>query len=401
LKASAAPVLLALLVGPAGCRPPAAAVAPWGQLDPCGTQGDLDEAALGVTLAFTDTGAPKDLEALAALVAAQGGATVELIEGSAPEREPSAVAAAALGRPVCRRPPAGRIRIEPGADAGGERRARAVSLGEVAGGQLALAARHLAAGEDAEARTAVQAAAAHDPAPLPGTLLAIGDSYGRAGRWAEAQAAFAEATRKFPYAAAGWAGLGWAQREGDRRVASLAASARALALDPGDRDTRALMSTDPFISLRAPLAPPALPAGAPGRWKMTAADNPFTRSEALAYAGCREAFRSSPELRRRLAGRDLPAGRWSPAEESACSLVWLRTYLQNRGQAREGDAGLDDLIEVAREGLLDERALHDVAGHGDPRVLWLLSQPRRERLFQFVERHRVMPRQDMGVLSPF
>ena len=78
--------------------------------------------------------------------------------------------------------------------------------------KIAAAQRHLDAGEDAEARTALQAAAAHEPEPLPGTLLAMGDSYARAGRWGEAQASYAEATRRFPYVAAGWAGLGRAQR---------------------------------------------------------------------------------------------------------------------------------------------------------------------------------------------
>jgi hypothetical protein len=34
-------------------------------------------------------------------------------------------------------------------------------------------------------------------------------------------------------------------------------------------------------------------------------------------------------------------------------------------------------------------------------VLWLISEGRRRRLFQFVERHRVMTRGDMGILSPF
>jgi tetratricopeptide (TPR) repeat protein len=404
---------LGLLVGlAAACRSPAAApVEPWGLLDPCppGVQGhrpDLDEAALGAALAYTADGAPRDLGALAALVGAHsGGAPVELIAGaSGAAADPVEVAAAALGRPACRRPVAGRVIVEgPGSDGGGAV-ARRVPASEVAAARLAVAARHLEAGEDAEARTALQSAAGYEPAPIPGTLLAIGDSYARAGRWSEAQVFYVEASRRFPHVAAGWAGLGRTQREGQRRLASLAASARALALFPGDRATRAVMAEDPFISLLPPLAPPAVPTGQPGRWRMVAtatAANPFLRAEALAYAGCREAFRRSPELRRRVAGRDVPAGRWSPAEESACTLMWLRAYLGHRGQARDADAGLDDLIEVAREGLLDERALHDVAGLADPRVLWLISEGRRKRLFQFVERHRVMTRGDMGILSPF
>jgi tetratricopeptide (TPR) repeat protein len=399
---------LGLLVGLASaCRSPAAApVEPWGLLDPCGPtaggdRSDLDEAALGAALAYTADGAPRDLDALAALITNQA-APVEVIAGaSGAAVDPVEAAAATLGRPACRRPVAGRVIVEGPASDDGRALARRVPAGEVVTARLAVAARHLEAGEDAEARTALQSAAAHEPAPVPGTLLAIGDSYARVGRWGEAQAFYVEATRRFPHVAAGWAGLGRAQREGERRLASLAASARALALFPGDRATRAVMAEDPFISLLAPLVPPAVPTGQPGRWRMVRPENPFTRAEAQAYAGCREAFRRSPELRRRLAGRDVPAGLGSPAEESACTLMWLRAYLAHRGQARDADAGLDDLIEVAREGLMDERALHDVAGLGEPRVLWLISEGRRKRLFQFVERHRVMTRGDMGVLSPF
>jgi hypothetical protein len=394
-----APLALGGLV--LGCRPPAAALAePWGLADPCGSAAILDDAALGAALAYSAEGAVKDLDELARLVAAHGGGPVELIEGEVASPDLVERAAAGLGRPACRWPVAGRVRVQL-APGGEGRTARRFSPTGVSAEKIAAAQRHLEAGEDAEARTALQAAAAHESEPLPGTLLAMADSYARAGRWGDAQASYAEATRRFPYVAAGWAGLGRAQRGGDRRLASLAASARALALFPADRATRALMAEDPFIALLAPVSPPAVPAGQPGRWRLVAAANPFTRAEAQAYAGCRESFRRSPELRRRLADRDIPAGRWSPAEESACTVLWLRTYLKHRGQAREADTGLDDLVEVAREELLDERALHDLAGLAEPRLLWLIDDARRQRLFDFVERHRVMPRQDVGVLSPF
>jgi tetratricopeptide (TPR) repeat protein len=400
LTVAAAAVLLASVGLPAGCRAPAVALAePWGAVDACGATATLDEAALGAALAYTADDAPKDLDALAALIAAHP-ASVDLVEAGAGTDDPVARAAAGLGRPACRRPLAGRVRVQAG-PVGVGRIARARPATGVVAEKLVAAGHHLQAGEDAEARTALQAAAAYEPEPVPGTLLAIGDSYARAGRWGDAQSFYAEATRRFPYAAAGWAGLGRAQRAGERRLASLAATSRALALFPGDQATRAMMADDPFISLLAPVSPPALPDGQPGRWRMVAAANPFTRAEAQAYADCRQSFRRRPDLRRRLAGREIPPGRWSPAEESACTALWLRAYLAHRGQGREADAGLDDLIEVAREGLMDERALHDVAGLADPRLLWLIDEGRRTRLFEFVERHRVMPRQDVGVLSPF
>ena len=88
------------------------------------------------------------------------------------------------------------------------------------------------------------------------------------------------------------------------------------------------MAEDPFIALLAPVVRRRCPTGQPGRWRMVAAANPFTRAEAQAYAGCREAFRRSPELRRRLAGRDVPAGALEPGRGerlhrcSGCGRTW-------------------------------------------------------------------------------
>ena len=237
---------------------------------------------------------------------------------------------------------------------------------------------------------------------MPGTLLAIGDSYARAGRWGDAQSFYAEATRRFPYAAAGLGGSG-------ARAARRGAPAGLVGRDLPGAGAVPGRPGNPGGDGRGPvhhLAGAGQPARAARRATGALADggarpDPFTRAEAQAYAGCRQSFRRYPDLRRRLAGREIPPGRWSPAEESACTALWLRAYLAHRGQGREADAGLDDLIEVAREGLMDERALHDVAGLADPRLLWLIDEGRRTRLFEFVERHRVMPRQDVGVLSPF
>jgi hypothetical protein len=400
------PAAAAGLIAAGGCAtggdlPPDRAAA-----GPCAAApgGTWTEGAAGVALAFSRPDGPRDLDQLAALVAEPDGREPRWATGGARElADPVGVAAQALGVPACRQPAAGLVRIDQ-SEADGSPRARLVRPSTAGAEKLAAARRHLEAGEDPEARTALQAAAAHEAA-LPVTLLAVGDSYARAGRWAEAQAVFARASREFPWAAEAWAGLARAQRAGDRRLLSLATSARALALFPADADSRAPLLTDPFVILLAPVPPPAVPAGAGGGWQFVAgpgrkSGDPFARAEAGAYAGCRERFRRSAELRARLATRDIPEGRWSPAEESACTAVWLRMYLRNRGQGRAADPGLDDLVEVAREGLLDERALHDLAGLADPRLLWLLDEPRRQRLFTFVERHRVVARQDAGFL-PF
>ena len=118
VRTVAAPLALGGLV--LGCRPPAVALAePWGLADPCGSAAILDDAALGAALAYSAEGAAEDLDALAPLVAAHGGGPVELIEGEAASPDLVERAAAGLGRPACRWPVAGRVRIEvaPGARA--------------------------------------------------------------------------------------------------------------------------------------------------------------------------------------------------------------------------------------------------------------------------------------------
>ena len=386
-----------------GCRPPgggSGALAALSSPAPCGLPADrpTGEEELGVALAFSDPGAPADLEAMAALVAAHGGGGPVQLDGVT-SRDGVAAAAAAVGRPGCRRAPAHRIEVDP-------RAARVTfwSAGPIVSQKLASADRHGQAREFPEARAAIQTAAAHDRRSLPGGWLAVGDSYLAERRWPQAEAAYQQATQQFPYAAEAWAGLGRARRSDGRRIQAVPASSRALALSPGDGLTRGELTDDPFVKIVAPVLPPAVLG--PTGWRLVPGPerpdgDPFVRAEAQAYAGCREAFRRSAELRQQVTGRSLPQLRWSPAEESACSLMWLRVYLRHRGEGRAADAGLDDLVEIARAGLLDERALHDVAALADPRLLWLLPADRRARLFSFVEQYRVVPREDAGFMSPF
>jgi tetratricopeptide (TPR) repeat protein len=366
----------------------------------CGTEGDrvVSEDDLGLALAFTGADLPRDLEALAALVASRGGTSAITLEGVAPR----GWSAALVGGPGCRELATERAIVQPQ----GARLALVRRQG-VAAEKRALADSLLQVGRFAEGRAALQAAVAHEAVVLPDGLLAVGDSYLDEGRFEEALAAFGEVTRQWPASAQGWVGLANAQRHLDRRLEAVAAAGRAAALAPGSLAQIPWLRGDPFVELRSPLTPPAVrmdsPEGPRWRWVSLAeeaTDNPQVKAEAGAYAACKEAFRQSSELRQLATARPMPQWQWSPAEESVCTLMWLRAYLAHRSQGRTAVEGLDELADIAQRGLLDERSLYDLALPADLRVPLLLPEARRAQLHAFVAGHRVVPRKDHGWLFP-
>ena len=401
--------LLAVSVLLAGCGAIGGSAAPLGYSsagagttwsDACllGDGRAVAEGDLGVALAFSAPELPADLEALAALIAARAPSVSASVEGVAT----GPWSATWLGIPGCTGLPLSRLLP----DAQGPRLSF-VTLGAVAREKRALASQHVAARRYPEARGALSAAAAHEPVPLPDAPLEIGASYLAEERFGQAAALFEQLSATYPLSADGWAGLATSRRRLDRRLEAVDAASRAVALHPRALLTMDWLRGDPFVEWRAPLLPPAVwVAGEGGGWRYRLSragappDNPHEQAEAAAYASCKESFRRSPELRRAITGRPLPSWRWTPAEESVCTLMWLRSYQQHLGQGRAAVEGLDAVALMARDRLLDERALHDLLLPVDERAVFLLSEARRKRLYELVARHRLIARRDAGWLFP-
>jgi tetratricopeptide (TPR) repeat protein len=362
----------------------------------------VDEQALGFALTGARPELPRELDALAALVAEQGGAaaaSVELVEGEGAAPDPAAAPAGVGGCPTLT---SDRLWVD--APAG---RLRALRPGPVVAGKLAAGQAELGAGRFAEARVAFATAAALEPVDVPGAALNIAVSYASEDRWTEAEQSYRRATLAFPYAGEAWLGLGRALQRRGKRLEAVAAWARALALRPDDAVVVEALAGDVFADLRPRLLPPAVRLPGPpegrARWRLasaggTAIDPRMLAAEAAAYAGCKEAFLRSPGLRAQVTGQRIEPWRWSPAEEAVCAALWARAYLQQRALAREQDVSLDALVDIARRGFLEERALFDLASRWDARTPLLLDAHRRGRLFQFVERYRAAPRQEAGWL---
>ncbi|HEY0709726.1 MAG TPA: hypothetical protein VGG33_23135, partial [Polyangia bacterium] len=203
------------------------------------------------------------------------------------------------------------------------------------------------------------------------------------------------------------AGLGDAFRQADRRGEAADAWARGIALWPSEGRLVRRAVSDPYIEGR-PLVPPPARRLRDGRW-ILAPGKPGPRSpelvaalanEAQVYAACKERMRRNADVRAVLVSANeasLP-WRWSPAEESACTAIWLRAYQRNREQGRLEDQALDDLLTVARAGFLDERSLFDVGAFAHPLATALLTNEERERLSAFVAAHRVIRRRQGGWL---
>jgi tetratricopeptide (TPR) repeat protein len=364
-------------------------------------QAGLTAEGLGFSLAWLADDVPRDLDALAAWVGRH--ATLPPIQLEPPA---DADLAGLTGPTACPGLEPARLLLE-----GPPPRVRSLRSPAAAAEKESAARSHLAARRFPEARADWHAAAALGLSPLPAPGLAVAASYTEEERWQEALSIFRELAERYPWNPEAHAGVGRSLRALAQRVDAVEAWGRALALRPRSPELRSLVGSDAFAEVHPPLRPPAArleqssqPTGV-GQWaQLPGPDrdprNPQTAAEAGAYAACKEAFRSSPALRRAATGRELPTWLWTPAEESVCAGLWLRVYLQNRGQGRAAEVGLDELVEIAREGFLDERALHDLGAWVHPAAPLLLEEPRRRRLFTFVEKYRVSPRRDAGWLFP-
>ena len=382
-----------LLQHEAGCAPALGAGLDGPSL---GLAGLGDPASAAVAL-------PRDVEGLAALVDrfVTGAPALELVRAAELPAD-----AEVAGPAICAGLDPTRVAIAPG-----EHRLRYIPAAPAERADLAAGAAALAAGKSPEARMAFSAAAAKEPVPVAAPGLAIAHSYGAEERWSEAAAAFTALQPRFERIFAVHAGQGDALRRVGKRGEAADAWARAIALAPGAAAFARKVAADPFVELRPQVPPPAA-RSADGHWTLRPARaragsgasgvSPEAAAAALgeaqAYAGCKEAFRRSAPLQEAVLGAGLAPWRWSPAEESACTAVWLRAYQRNRDAGRPEDEGLDDLVAIAKAGFLTERSLFDVGALAHPLAPALLDQPALTRLFAFVAGHRVIHRRQGGWL---
>jgi hypothetical protein len=361
-----------------------------------------DAAALGVTgLRFAPAG--QDLAALAARLVAPGEvvAPVSVVSGErAREGEDEGEVA---GGGACRQVAWGRVAV---VGEGPSTRVRLVVPSAAARAAMERGRAELGRGFGPEARMAFAAAAAAEGTPVAAPLLAVAQSYLAEDRLDEAVAVYQDVAGRFVGNPLAHAGLGEAFRRTGKRLDAADAWARAVALWPAHDLLVRRAAADPFVEVHAFVAPPAR-RRPDGRWavvprgeRMAPETAAAALGEATAYATCKEAFRAGPALRASVSGSGEPSlqWRWSPAEETTCTAVWLLAYVHNRDAGRIEDAALDDLLLVARHGFLDERSFFDVGARAHPLATALLDAPARARLLQFVTSHRVMRRQQGGWL---
>jgi tetratricopeptide (TPR) repeat protein len=366
----------------------------------CEIPGGLGVEELGVSLAGLASGVPADSAALRALVEEAGeGLAVNLT--MAPVRQQAAPIAleGVAGKTRCPIPD-DRMHI-----AGRPPRLLVSAVSLLAEERLAQADRLLARRHFPEARAAFLAARAQEAVDRPFPEARVGDAYAAERRWGEALAIYRRLVQRFPWSFAARARLGWALQQTGRTKDALAELGRALALRPGDRQVRRWLALERLAGLQAPVPPPAERTSEPGQalWVVRprpGEDERFLTDEARAYATCKEAFRSSPALRAVASGQEMPTWRWSPAEESVCTMLWIAAYRRHRERGRAADDALEGLWEIAQSGHLHERALFDVGGWAHPHAPALLDPQARARLFAFVARYRVWRREGAGWLFP-
>jgi tetratricopeptide (TPR) repeat protein len=342
---------------------------------------------LGFSLASVAAGLPRTTEALKALIVQHGGeapplergeGAIDSVAGVAPcalDEERLAVRGGKLWRPSPA--PAFEERLQAGATA-------------------------LASGLYPEARSAFATASRLQPDTAEARLR-VADSYAAEGRWTEAARAYQRVVDAFPWSAQARAGHARCLRQLGQVSESVRALARALALHPASAPLRAALEQDRAAEVVPPVPPPAFrrqdERGV--RWVIPArAGGPAAVVEAAAYARCKEAFRTSEPLRQAAAGLAGPRWRWSVAEETACTVLWLSAYLEQREQGRAADPELDALGAIVRNGQGDQRSLFDVGAAAHPEATAFLDDAGRERLFEFVLTRRAGRRAGEGWLLP-
>jgi tetratricopeptide (TPR) repeat protein len=266
--------------------------------------------------------------------------------------------------------------------------------------RLSAGAAALAAGQWPEARAAFRAAERLAPG-TPEAALRVADAYAAEGRWSQAGAAYGGLVGTFPWSSAVRLRLGQALRAEGRVTESVRSWARALALRPGSVELRRILEGDRAAELIPPVAPPAFRVEDAAGVRWVALDRPGAApDEAAAYARCKEAFRQSEALRLAAAGLDGARWRWSVAEETTCTVLWMAAYLAQRERGRLSDPDLDGLATVLQNGQIDERSLFDVGAPVHPQATAFLDEPARERLFQFVLTRRAGRGAGEGWLLP-
>jgi tetratricopeptide (TPR) repeat protein len=355
--------------------------------------------ALGVSVGRTAAAVPRDLEALPAFVEELGGRPplrIDRDDGPAPD--PTTFLARVAGTAEVPVDVRGAIPASPGEGL------LVTGRSPWSDERLSRADAHLAAGRFPEARAALSAAARLEPTVAPAAEASIAASYGAEGRWEEALAAYQEVAARYDWSFAAQLGLGETWERLGRPTTAAGVFGRALALRPTDGELLRRLAEGRRVELAAPVLPPAWrrPAAGAGVWTVPlqgigAGEEAFALTEARAYAGCKEAFRLSERLRRAAAGLPGVRWRWSPAEESVCTALWLRTYGENRTRGRTSDRRLDELAAIAEAGFLDERALFDVGAPAFPAAPLLLTREQRSRLFTFVARFRAVAKDTVGL----
>jgi tetratricopeptide (TPR) repeat protein len=260
----------------------------------------------------------------------------------------------------------------------------------------------LAALQWPEARAAFFAASRLQPEVVE-PRLRIGDAYAAEGRWPEAGRAYEAAVAAFPWSAAAHMRLGHALRALGRVTESVRSLARALALRPASPQIHALLAAERAAEVVPPVPPPALRREDARGVRWLASDRgagPAGLEEAAAYARCKEAFRTSEPLRLAAAELSGPRWRWSVAEETTCTVLWLSSYLDHRTQGRLSDPDLDGLAAIVQNGQADERSLFDVGAPAHDAAPAFLDDAARERLFAFVLSRRAGRRAGEGWLIP-
>jgi tetratricopeptide (TPR) repeat protein len=365
-------------------------------------RGLLAPEDLGFSLAALSPAVPRHLPDLRAFVEEHGGWPEVEMERGAPAGEGAVVRPGqgllgVAGKPACPLPE------ERLARAGEPPRIQQTSAGAVAVRRFAEAQAQLAVAAWPEARAALAAAVAVDAA-VPEGPLRLGDVYAAEERWPEAARAYRAALARFPWSVAGHLRLAGVLRELGQRTEGIRELARALALRPASGDLWARLA-ERNAGLRVPVPPPAERLGGPAspegraRWRLGARSDGsgFAVEEARTYAACKEAFRGAEDLRQSAAGLDGERWRWSPAEETVCTALWLGAYLRHRERGRQADAALDHLWHLAGQDQLGRRSLFDVGAAVHPMATAFLRAAEIEGLFAFVLAHRAGPAESGGL----
>jgi hypothetical protein len=261
-------------------------------------------------------------------------------------------------------------------------------------------------GRFVEARVALSAALAFVREPRVDLTVRLATTYEAEGRFGEAGLIFGRARREYPWSREAAEGVARVAVTAGRQREAIAAIGWAMALDPTQGSLASAAAGLVLAEALPHVLPPARRVLETGgvRWiarPRVGVLGTQARAEARAYAICKEAIRGSAGLRAAISAEELPLWRWSPAEESLCTAMWLAAYHLHRHQGiRVEDPHLELLSEIHAAGFAAERAIWDVGARVHRQAPLLLDGARRDRLVELVQRYRLRPRRDAGFLFP-